>query len=83
MLWSDNAAADARRNLRQELSRLQATPANEWITAVGEDLALRGGAVIDVQCFRAALARGEREVAGVPTSVLAYIRAHGLYGARA
>ena len=63
MLWSDNAAADARRNLRQELSRLQATPANEWITAVGEDLALRDGAVIDVQCFRAALARGEPEAA--------------------
>ncbi|MFO1009427.1 MAG: nicotinate (nicotinamide) nucleotide adenylyltransferase [Planctomycetota bacterium] len=33
--------------------------------------------------IRAALARGERAVAGVPRSVLAYIRAHGLYGARA
>ncbi|MBI5362195.1 MAG: nicotinate (nicotinamide) nucleotide adenylyltransferase [Planctomycetes bacterium] len=32
---------------------------------------------------RAALARGEREVAGVPSSVLDYIRAHRLYGARA
>lgn len=32
--------------------------------------------------IRAALARGEREVAGVPRSVLDYIRAHGLYGAR-
>ena len=33
--------------------------------------------------IRAALARGERAVAGVPRSVLAYIRAHGLYGAQA
>ncbi len=33
--------------------------------------------------IRAALARGEHDVAGVPPSVLAYIREHGLYGARA
>ncbi|MBK7877924.1 MAG: nicotinate (nicotinamide) nucleotide adenylyltransferase [Planctomycetes bacterium] len=32
--------------------------------------------------IRAALARGERDVAGVPKAVLDYICAHGLYGAR-
>lgn len=33
--------------------------------------------------IRAQLARGEEDVAGVPRAVLEYIRAHGLYGARA
>lgn len=39
--------------------------------------------LVSSTAIRAALARGERDVAGVPPSVLAYIRAHGLYGARA
>jgi DNA-binding SARP family transcriptional activator/Flp pilus assembly protein TadD len=63
MLWTDQAADDARRNLRQELHRLQSTPAGEWIVAAGDDLDLRAGALVDVRCFREAIARGEIDVA--------------------
>ena len=59
LLWGDQTAVDARRNLRQELHRLQATPAGPWIDARGDLLALRAGANSDVAEFRVAVARAD------------------------
>ncbi|CAG1005149.1 hypothetical protein BURK1_03176 [Burkholderiales bacterium] len=59
LLWSDQDDEDARRNLRQELHRLHATPAGPWIDSHGEALALRPGADVDVDRFRQAAATGD------------------------
>lgn len=57
LLWSEQSEDEARRNLRQELHRLQATPAGAWIAAVGDELALRDGVQVDVALFRSAVAQ--------------------------
>ena len=59
LLWSDQPEEDARRNLRQELHRLQSTPAGAWITVNGDELALHPTALIDVARFTAAAAAGD------------------------
>ncbi len=59
LLWSEQADDEARRNLRQELHRLQSTRASAWIIAQGDELALRAGGQIDVADFRAAVAAAD------------------------
>lgn len=54
LLWSDHGEDAARRNLRQELHRLQSTPVGPWIESRGDELALRLGADIDIDRFRCA-----------------------------
>lgn len=63
LLWSEQPEDEARRNLRQELHRLQATPAGAWIAPGGDELALREGVLIDVAQFRAAAAQRRIEAA--------------------
>ncbi len=55
LLWSEQPGDEARRNLRQELHRLQATPAGAWIEANAEALSLRAGVLTDVARFHAAV----------------------------
>lgn len=59
MLWSDRSDDEARRNLRQELHRLQSTPAAAWIAASTSEVALRADARVDVTRFHAAVAAGD------------------------
>ena len=59
LLWSGRPDEEARRNLRQELHRLQGTPAGPWLQSNADDLSLRAGALIDVEQFRAAAATGD------------------------
>lgn len=59
LLWSEQTDDEARRNLRQELHRLQATPAGAWIDIRGDALALRAGVQVDVTRFRSAAAQGD------------------------
>lgn len=54
LLWSDQPDDEARRNLRQELHRLNATPAGTWLNVTGDGVSLRDGADIDVNRLRAA-----------------------------
>ena len=61
MLWSDRSEDEARRNLRQELHRLQSTPAGDWIVASTSEVALRPGIRVDVVRFHAAVAAGDFE----------------------
>jgi DNA-binding SARP family transcriptional activator len=56
LLWSERPDEDARRNLRQELHRLNALPVGEWIVVAGETLSLRAGAEVDVHQLRQAIA---------------------------
>lgn len=58
LLWSTQAADSARRNLRQELHRLQKTPLAPWIVADSETLALRDGFVLDVARWRGMVEAG-------------------------
>lgn len=59
LLWTDRPDDEARRNLRQELHRLQSTPAGAWIAASGDTLSLNPGVATDVAQFKAAVDAGE------------------------
>jgi DNA-binding SARP family transcriptional activator len=59
LLWSEQPDDEARRNLRQELHRLQLTPAGQWIAASADTLVLRSGVLTDVAQFRAAVEAGD------------------------
>lgn len=59
LLWSEQPEDEARRNLRQELYRLQSNPAGAWIAVSGDELALHSGAEVDVTHFDAAAAKGD------------------------
>ena len=59
LLWSDHDDDDARRNLRQELHRLNATKVAGWIETRDDELALRPGANTDVARLRAAAAAAD------------------------
>lgn len=64
LLWSDQPEEAARRNLRQELHRLNATPVGPWIQSSGEHLSLRPDADVDVENFRRAIADKDLAQAG-------------------
>lgn len=61
LLWTDRAADEARRNLRQELHRLNALPVGAWIEVRGDVLSLRAGADVDVHRLHAAIGAGDVE----------------------
>ncbi|MBP5991151.1 MAG: AAA family ATPase [Piscinibacter sp.] len=58
LLWSGQPVDASRRNLRQELHRLQKTALSNWIVVDAETLALREGFVLDVASWRDELAGG-------------------------
>jgi len=64
LLWSDQPEEAARRNLRQELHRLNATPVGPWIQSTGEHVSLHPGAEVDVEGFRRAIADSDLAQAG-------------------
>jgi DNA-binding SARP family transcriptional activator len=59
LFWSERPDAEARRNLRQELHRLNQIGVGAWIEASGERLRLRDSAIVDVRAFRARLAAAD------------------------
>lgn len=59
LLWSDHDGNEARRNLRQELHRLNATEVAPWIEARDDELALRAGADCDVARLQNAATAGD------------------------
>ncbi len=62
-LWSDWPGQEARRNLRQELYRLQRSAAAPFLAAGPTALALAPGLAVDALAFRAELAEGATEAA--------------------
>lgn len=69
LLWSGKPDDAARRNLRQEIHRLQQTPVAGWIEAGAETLRLREGFVLDVPGWRGG-AGSPQFPAGVPAELL-------------
>lgn len=63
LLWTGRSPDDARRNLRQELHRLHATPVGDALHATGDMLELDAAAEIDVRRFREALEAGDLDEA--------------------
>ena len=78
MLWSDRSEDEARRNLRQELHRLQSTPAGDWIVASTSEVALRPGIRVDVVRFHAAAAADDFEQSLALSNVAAMLRPGGI-----
>ncbi|MCC6196062.1 MAG: AAA family ATPase [Burkholderiales bacterium] len=56
LLWSDRDDGVARRSLRQELHRINATAVGPWIEARGDEIVLRPGTDVDVDRLRRAAA---------------------------
>jgi DNA-binding SARP family transcriptional activator len=63
LLWTRHSSDDARRNLRQELHRILATPAGPWLDTDGDLLRLVPGFVCDALQVRAAVAAGDLDTA--------------------
>lgn len=63
ILWSDWSREKARRNLRQEIYRLQHSAAAPFLASNSAALALEPGLAVDAIAFGAELAEGEIEVA--------------------
>lgn len=59
LLWSDMEQKDARRNLRQELWRLQRSLLNGLLESKSDQVFLRSGCSTDVQHFQSKLAQGD------------------------
>ncbi|HEU0201750.1 MAG TPA: BTAD domain-containing putative transcriptional regulator, partial [Burkholderiaceae bacterium] len=59
LLWSNRPTEDARRNLRQELHRLNELPVGAWLDTRGDLVALRPGSDVDVHRLQRALAAGD------------------------
>ncbi|WP_135229383.1 ATP-binding protein [Deinococcus fonticola] len=59
LLWPDQPAEAARRNLRVLIHRLRQSPAGAWLRLSSQALQLAPGAEVDVHLFRAALADGD------------------------
>jgi DNA-binding SARP family transcriptional activator len=61
LLWGDSTDAEARKNLRQDVYRLQCTPVGAWLEAGRQHLALRGTVRVDVLELREAASLGDVE----------------------
>ncbi len=59
LLWSDQGAEAARRNLRVQLHRLRGSGLAEWLEVTPGAAALRGEVQVDLLALRAALAAGD------------------------
>jgi predicted ATPase/DNA-binding SARP family transcriptional activator len=59
LLWGDNTDAEARKNLRQDVYRLQSTPIGAWLEADRHRLGLRGSFSVDARRLREAAALGD------------------------
>jgi DNA-binding SARP family transcriptional activator len=61
LLWGDSTDAEARKNLRQDVYRLQSTPIGAWLEAGRHHLGLHGTVRVDVLELRDAATRGDDE----------------------
>ncbi|MVN86269.1 AAA family ATPase [Deinococcus sp. HMF7620] len=59
LLWTDQDAGAARRNLRVQVHRLRASPAGAWLAVSGGALGLRPGVQVDALTLQEALAGGD------------------------
>ncbi len=61
LLWSEYTDAESRKNLRQDLYRLQSTAVGPWLEADRQRVGLRGLVKLDARLLREAAALGDLE----------------------